>query len=313
MSLATRCTACGTIFRVVEDQLRVSDGWVRCGRCAEVFDARELLFDIERDAPPAWPTAFVPSAPAPMPPAAEPEITQPPAPPPEPDFEIAPTPSAGSDERIEPRWADEPAPPEPSFSTEALMAASEERADSALAAQPATDAPTAVPEFMRRAQATARWQRPGVRIALGLTALLLLLALALQAALHFRDAVAALYPPATPALNALCSLSGCSVEPWRRADVLAIDSTSLTPLGSRNAYRLALSLRNKSGVEVAMPWIELSVTDANGALLARRVLPPTALSPALTRLAADSEQALQLSFSGGAQRVSGYSLLAFHP
>ena len=57
MSLATRCTACGTIFRIVEDQLRVSDGWVRCGRCAEIFDARELLFDIERDSPPPWPAA----------------------------------------------------------------------------------------------------------------------------------------------------------------------------------------------------------------------------------------------------------------
>lgn len=55
MSLATRCTACGTIFRVVRDQLRVSEGWVRCGRCAEVFDANEQLFDIDREAPPPWP------------------------------------------------------------------------------------------------------------------------------------------------------------------------------------------------------------------------------------------------------------------
>lgn len=55
MSLATRCTACGTVFRVVQDQLKVSEGWVRCGRCAEVFDAREQLFDLEREAPPPWP------------------------------------------------------------------------------------------------------------------------------------------------------------------------------------------------------------------------------------------------------------------
>ncbi|MBY0234625.1 MAG: hypothetical protein K2W93_06575, partial [Burkholderiaceae bacterium] len=55
MSLATRCTACGTIFRVVQDQLRVSEGFVRCGRCAEVFDAREQLFDIDREPPPPWP------------------------------------------------------------------------------------------------------------------------------------------------------------------------------------------------------------------------------------------------------------------
>jgi len=54
MSLATRCTACGTVFRVVQDQLRMSDGWVRCGRCKEVFNALESVFDLERESPPEW-------------------------------------------------------------------------------------------------------------------------------------------------------------------------------------------------------------------------------------------------------------------
>jgi predicted Zn finger-like uncharacterized protein len=53
MSLATRCTQCGTIFKVVQDQLKVSEGWVRCGRCQEVFNALEGLFDLDREAPPA--------------------------------------------------------------------------------------------------------------------------------------------------------------------------------------------------------------------------------------------------------------------
>lgn len=39
MSLVTRCPACATAFKVVRDQLRISDGWVRCGRCSQVFDA----------------------------------------------------------------------------------------------------------------------------------------------------------------------------------------------------------------------------------------------------------------------------------
>jgi predicted Zn finger-like uncharacterized protein len=64
MSLATRCTACGTVFRVVQDQLKISEGWVRCGRCAEVFDAREQLFDLEREAPPPWPRPAEPQLPA---------------------------------------------------------------------------------------------------------------------------------------------------------------------------------------------------------------------------------------------------------
>ena len=54
MSLATRCTSCGTVFRVVQDQLKVSEGWVRCGRCDAVFNAFEGLFDLGRDSPPDW-------------------------------------------------------------------------------------------------------------------------------------------------------------------------------------------------------------------------------------------------------------------
>ncbi|MEZ5707015.1 MAG: zinc-ribbon domain-containing protein [Burkholderiaceae bacterium] len=35
MSFTTRCPACGTMFRVVPDQLKISDGWVR-GHCSDV-------------------------------------------------------------------------------------------------------------------------------------------------------------------------------------------------------------------------------------------------------------------------------------
>ncbi|MBA4061697.1 MAG: hypothetical protein C0470_15250 [Verminephrobacter sp.] len=53
MSQITRCPACSTQFKVVADQLRISDGWVRCGHCAEVFDASESLV-------PASPPALLP-------------------------------------------------------------------------------------------------------------------------------------------------------------------------------------------------------------------------------------------------------------
>jgi len=38
MSTTACCPACGTTFRVAPEQLRASDGWVRCGRCSRVFD-----------------------------------------------------------------------------------------------------------------------------------------------------------------------------------------------------------------------------------------------------------------------------------
>jgi predicted Zn finger-like uncharacterized protein len=73
MSLATRCTHCGTIFKVVQDQLKVSEGWVRCGRCHEVFNALPALFDLDSESPPPRRTAQAPAqTPAPTPAPAEP-------------------------------------------------------------------------------------------------------------------------------------------------------------------------------------------------------------------------------------------------
>ncbi|MEY2655157.1 MAG: hypothetical protein RLZZ524_2185, partial [Pseudomonadota bacterium] len=46
MTLATSCPSCGTVFKVIEDQLKVSEGWVRCGHCHSVFNALEGLFDL---------------------------------------------------------------------------------------------------------------------------------------------------------------------------------------------------------------------------------------------------------------------------
>jgi predicted Zn finger-like uncharacterized protein len=43
MTAVTQCPQCGTRFRVVPDQLKISNGWVRCGKCAEVFNAQGAL------------------------------------------------------------------------------------------------------------------------------------------------------------------------------------------------------------------------------------------------------------------------------
>jgi len=82
MSLVTRCPSCATTFKVVRDQLRISDGWVRCGRCSNVFDATLDLQEApdagtatpaatpeEGGAASSSPEADPPSAPEPEPPA----------------------------------------------------------------------------------------------------------------------------------------------------------------------------------------------------------------------------------------------------
>lgn len=43
MRQITRCPFCETCFKVSHAQLSLSDGWVRCGKCTEVFDANQHL------------------------------------------------------------------------------------------------------------------------------------------------------------------------------------------------------------------------------------------------------------------------------
>lgn len=66
MVLATRCPHCRTTFRVVQDQLKLRGGLVRCGACKEIFNGTEhLLRPMEPSAPATAPQAEAGSPPAP--------------------------------------------------------------------------------------------------------------------------------------------------------------------------------------------------------------------------------------------------------
>ena len=57
----THCPQCETAFKVSPQQLELAKGWVRCGRCAHVFEAA-LHFETPPDIPaPPLPSADAPS------------------------------------------------------------------------------------------------------------------------------------------------------------------------------------------------------------------------------------------------------------
>lgn len=70
MSQITRCPFCATQFKVVPDQLRISEGWVRCGQCKQIFDAREHLQTIATATTKHNPADSAPPRPAAPPPTA---------------------------------------------------------------------------------------------------------------------------------------------------------------------------------------------------------------------------------------------------
>ncbi|MBT9459428.1 MAG: DUF3426 domain-containing protein [Burkholderiaceae bacterium] len=351
MSLATRCTACGTVFRVVQDQLKVSEGWVRCGRCAEVFDAREQLFDLEREAPPPWPRPPEPE-PEPEPldialddtgygqqyPAPEPEDAEPLAASSRPSEEEATwemregvdgsiAPCVPGDETPPRRfassqpWPPSELPPEPATADFAPI--SDERMGApditGLAADP-DDSPH-VPTFVRDAAKVRAPMTARQGLLWGGAGLLLTLLLALQALFHFRDALAAQQPALAGPLQQLCQVLSCEIRPLQRIEALGVEGSSLTRVPNEaGTYRLAVTLRNRADAALALPSFELSLSDSAGALLVRKVLSPAdfaASAPAVGNpigtIAARSELSLQTQVRAGDTRLVGYTVEVFYP
>lgn len=306
MSLITRCPACGTMFKVVPDQLRISEGWVRCGHCAEVFDASSHMQG-EGALPPVQAVA-----PSPMPPPdPEPELAQTPEPVPEPEPEpesqYEPPPLAVTDFLVEPLI------PPPAQQASYLDAVDElSRAHS----QPAEDAPALEDvSFVRQARRKAFWRRPMVRAVLGLAACVLLLALTLQIAVQERDRIAAAQPALKPLLQQLCGPLQCTVGPPRQIEAVVIEGSTFSKLRG-DAYRLNFTLRNQAATDIAMPAIELTLTDGQDQPVVRRVLTPADMGAPSGSLAAGGDWSgnFALSVAGnGTGRVAGYRVLAFYP
>lgn len=328
MSLATRCTECGTVFRVVQDQLKVSEGWVRCGRCSAVFNALENLGDLETAAPGA---TAEPEARGPAPDPREP------FPPHDPggsgalaDPERGPDTLPDPDGRVEPGF-DPPEPADPVFVDPGHPEVAE-TADEPVGLLADDDRPAAIvnfsaapaesegaaaaaapsPQFVRAAEREAFWRRPAMRVGLAVFTLLLGVLLVGQLARAQRDLLAAHLPASRPALEALCRATGCRIEPLRRIERLSVDSSGLARVEGAALYRLSVVLHNRADTALAAPALDLSLTDAAGKLVARRVLHAADLGlPAV--LQAGQELPLQALLSAGDKRITGYTVELFYP
>ena len=167
--------------------------------------------------------------------------------------------------------------------------------------------------FVRAARRKAFWRKPAVRATLGLCLLAATAALALQVAVHERDRIAAMDARTRPWLMKLCEPLGCRLAPLRRIADVVIDSSSFNKARG-DSYQLALAMKSQSAMALAMPAVELTLTDAQDQPVLRRVLLPADMG-APAELAAHGEWSTSVSVivtTGGA-RVAGYRLLAFYP
>jgi hypothetical protein len=179
---------------------------------------------------------------------------------------------------------------------------------------PALQTPAqATPSFLRQAERGRLLRHPAARAGAVLAVVLLAGAVPLQMALLWRDSLAAHLPASTPTLQALCRLAGCSVQPLRRIHQLAVASSGLNRVDGAPLYRLQLVLQNRADTAVMAPALDLTLTDPQGQLLARRVLPAAELGLAQPALQAGQELPIKLLLSTGERRVAGYTLELFYP
>lgn len=297
MHFTTRCPACGTLFRVLPDQLKVSSGWVRCGCCADVFDATQHQFLLELDMPSPASLASQAQAQALAEPVVEPSA----------DLMDHDATDAGGRPALSPDGSI-PVLAEPAEAQTALE--QPVPAD----ASPFDD-PREEPGFVRRARLRAFWRSSGVRAVLGLLALVLAGLMLAQLALHHRDQLAATQPVLAPWLAKACESLGCSIAPVRRIDAVMIDSTALVRQLD-GGYTFDIVLKNTAAMPLAMPALELTLTHLGDAVLARRVFLPSELAGAPGLLPAQASIPLSLRLSLAVAEVSsmeGYRALVFYP
>ena len=325
MSLITRCPACGTTFKVVPDQLKISDGWVRCGHCAEVFDAPAQMVQEVPSEPIAKPTTTVqPDTPLPAAVSAKPTLGWTAGSFTPPVFESLPKPSPNDLSLTSPFVPKSSVPTEPDLPPTGEIELTPE-ASSHWADKSRVDDTKEMPDvvqsevsFVQDAKRRAFWRGPWVRLSLTLVALVLLALLCLQVVVHERNRIAAYRPQFRPWLNQLCQPLGCQLTPLRSIEALVIEGSSFNRLPSQ-AYRLSFSIKNNSPVELAMPAVEITLTDTQDQALLRRVLQGAELGPHVsTVLPAGGEWTTTLTLAvsptdPAATRVAGYRLLAFYP
>ncbi|MBK9439926.1 MAG: DUF3426 domain-containing protein [Comamonadaceae bacterium] len=334
MSLLTRCPACLTHFRLVPDQLRLSQGWVRCGQCEEIFDASLNLIHAAlapEEEPGQSAAAEAPNAQLVDAASDVPEASH----------------CLGNDESTDVvtimDHADADPPSALSLAVADLPEAGVDTSAASDAIPQVKDVPSrntladltdrtefedhkplnGVPElgtdhvsFLRESDRAPFGSSKVGRALLWWAALCLLFILLVQWLYWDRDRLATVHSELKPALQAYCRLMNCKIRAVKRVEAVSIDSATFNKSGPEN-YRLSFTIKNLSGLALAWPSIELTLTDIQDQVTVRRVFSPAELFVTDEDLLAGSDRSVSVVMKIDASQtispIMGYRLLAFYP
>lgn len=306
MNLTARCPACQTSYRVLPDQLRISDGWVRCGQCGEVFDASP-----QRMVTASEPTAKVP---ADDPAFDVQQVVVPQAR--VVDQQSSSVPTADSpvhDEALTAR----PASEMPWASATLLVRPSVDAGSDADEPAAPTSSPWAAPvSFMSAPDVTVGARQRGRSVLWWGLGAVLLLGLLLQGLYRERDRWAALLPELKPALVSACEVLDCRVSSLQGIENLTTESATFHQVG-QDTFELRFVVKNKARHAVALPSIELTLTDLAEQAVMRRIFTPAELGTLLESVGPTGEWSVtayvRIREEATGARAQGYRLLIFYP
>ncbi len=345
MAMVTTCPACHTRFRVTPEQMEAHGGDVRCGRCAKVFNAHvymeheleELRHEGQSQLPFEEPgvQATMPEEESKRQPAsveeskaAELEV---------PSFEEVPgkedfMPSLQVAEELPSEFrveaesfvsesSEEDLPVSPAAAESVLPEPAEPVAVESVVVVPIALPPQFVSEPVSERDVFVEFaEEPKKRrfFWLWLTGVLLLLAsMGAQGLYFFRSDLAARYPEFKPFLQQLCGELQCSIRLPANPDLLSIETSNLEA-DPQQANLIALNaiLRNRAGLAQEYPQLELTLTDTQDQMIARRIFTPGeyAKGADLKRgMAPNEEVTVKLFLDLGDLKAAGYRVFLFYP
>lgn len=225
--------------------------------------------------------------------------------------EVPPAPEARAERRARPARAPVRTAEEASIAVDTLFAAPPGESDEDYDAPFEEDDPVflrPVPEGRQRAA------RVALRTACALLAPLLLL----QLALMYRTVLMARVPELRPALSAVCEVLSCGAEWPMRPEYLAVVSSELQGIAGGNAMEFNAVIRNRADFPMALPAVELTLTDTFDHTVGRKVFMPgeyqiVGAAGTAGFLEAGADLSLRLLFQPPTASVAGFVAYPFYP
>lgn len=171
------------------------------------------------------------------------------------------------------------------------------------------------PAFLRR-----KPRSRGLSMVFGSGTVLLVIVALLQLAVLFRVEVATTVPSARAALIELCKPLRCAVGWPTRADLLAVVGTELQAVPGTDILELTAVLRSRATYTLALPAVEVTLTDTQNRALARKVFAPADYLAASGEprsrvdggLAAGADYIVRVSFEARGLSAAGFVVYPFY-